>query len=118
MSSDELSERFLELAVRVIKLCRKLEKTAIGKHTSDQLFRSGTSSGANYEEARGAESKRDFLHKLQVVLKELKESMFWLKVIKRAGLLSHADPDLIFLLNENEQLVRIIAKSVVTAKNS
>lgn len=112
-----LSERFLMFAVVVIKLGKKLNKTCEGRHIYNQLFRSSTSAGANYEESQSAESKPDFIHKLQVVLKELKESLFWLKLIDRAELIEKTDSNLVFLLQENHELIRIIAKSIVTTKN-
>ena len=78
---DELAERLLDFAVRIIKLVSSLPKTDIGKHICGQILRSGTSPGSNYEESRGAESRADFIHKLGIVLKELKETRFWLRVI-------------------------------------
>lgn len=77
-------------------------------------MRSSTSAGANYEEACGAESRADFIHKLQIVLKELRESLFWLRIVKRAALAPEAlsDP----LLQEADELAGIIAKSIITAK--
>lgn len=92
----------------------KLEKTAVEKHISNQLMRSATSAGANYEEACGAESKADFIHKMQLVLKELRESLYWLRLIRISDLVTHEYLD--SLLNESEELVKIIAKSIVTAK--
>ena len=71
----------LDYGVAIIKICARLSKMAIGKHIGNQLLRSGTSVGANYEEARGAQSKADFIHKLQIVLKETRESFYWLKLI-------------------------------------
>lgn len=71
---NNLSERLLDFGVNAIKLARRLNKTATGRHIAGQLTRSGTSAGANYEEACGAESRLDFIHKLQVSLKELRES--------------------------------------------
>jgi len=113
---SELSERLLDFAVAVIKLTTKIEKIAVGRHIAGQLIRSATSAGANYEEACGAESKKDFLHKLQIVLKELRESSYWLKLVKRAELVSdqYCDP----LMNEAVELTRIIAKSVIMAKRN
>src|SRR6266540_3054196 len=109
-----LSERLLNFGAGIIKLAVKLSKTAVGRHIGFQLMRSATSSGANYEEACGAESRADFIHKMQVVLKELRESFFWLKLIKKADLISLDDvqPS----LTEAEELVKIFSKSVVTAK--
>ena len=111
---EELAERLLKFAVLVVKLCGKLPHDAIGNHVRIQLLRSGTSPGANYEEARGAESKADFIHKLGVVLKELKESRYWLKVIQEVSLIK--DDSVLPVLNECEELIAIIAKSIFTAR--
>ena len=113
---EELADRLLAFAVNVIKIVSDLPQNPVEKHISFQLLKCGTSPGANYEEARGAESARDFIHKLRIALKELKESRFWLKVIKEVPLL---DKDQVYpLLIECEELVAIIAKSVTTARKS
>ena len=111
----DLSERLLEFAADVIGLIVKLNKTAVGRHIGNLLVKASTSSGANYEEACGAESKADFIHKMQLVLKELRESLYWLKLIKRANLISdeHLQP----LLSEAKELIKIVAKSIVTARS-
>ncbi|MDI6886003.1 MAG: four helix bundle protein [archaeon] len=111
----DLSERLLDFAAGILRLVVRLNKTAIGRHIGNQLMRSATSSGANYEEACGAESKADFIHKMQLVLKELRESLYWLKLVKKSGLIS--DRDLQPLLSEVEELVKIVAKSIITAKS-
>ncbi len=80
---DQLSERFLAFVVKIIKLTDSLPKTVSGKHIAGQLVRSGTSSGSNYEEGCGAESRPDFIHKMGIVLKELKETRFWLRVFSK-----------------------------------
>lgn len=85
-AGDDISERLLDFAVRVIKLVNALPKTVVERHIAGQLVRSGTSCGSNYEESRGAESRADFVHKLGIALKEIKESRFWLKVIFTARL--------------------------------
>lgn len=112
--ATQLSERLLDYGVIIIRICTKLNASSIGKHIGKQLLRSGTSVGANYEEARGAESKADFLHKLQIVLKEIKESLYWLRLAERSEVLRTK------LLNdaidEAEQISAIIGKSIVTAK--
>ena len=113
---EELAERLLDFAVRIIKLCGELPKTSVGNHIRGQLIKCGTSPGANYEEARGAESTADFLHKLGVVLKELKESRFWLNVILKASLLRL--DKVVLLRDECEELIAIIAKSIFIAKKS
>lgn len=66
MKGDDLSERFLDFAARIIRLVSALPRSAVGRHIAGQLLRSGTAVGANYEEARGAESKADFNHKLGI----------------------------------------------------
>lgn len=113
---NDISERLLEFAANIIKLVVRLNKTAVGRHIGGQLMRSGTSAGANYEEACGAESWADFVHKLQIVLKELKESFYWLRLINKAGLILGEDSQHSALLQEAKELINIIAKSVVTAK--
>ena len=81
-------------------------------------MRSATSAGANYEEACGAESRQDFIHKMQVVLKELRESLYWLRLIKKSEInKTKMDIGISRLLIEARELANIIAKSVVTAKN-
>ncbi len=114
-NSTDLSERFLDFAVDIIKTTAKLKSTDVGRHIGNQLMRSTTSSGANYEEACGAESKADFIHKMQIVLKELRESLFWLKLLKRVNLID--DKELQTQLVETDELTRIVAKSVITAKS-
>ena len=113
---DEMTERFLEFAARIVKIGKKLNKTFEGRHIYGQLFRAGTSAGANYEESHSAQSPRDFIHKREVALKELRESLFWLRLIERIKFLPENDPDLMFLLKENQELIKIIAKSVSTMK--
>ena len=113
---NSLSERLLDFAANIVKLAARLDKTAVGRHLAGQLTRSGTSSGANYEEACGAESRPDFIHKLQIVLKELKESLYWLRLIQKASLIHASDPNLSALLQEATELANIIAKSIITAR--
>jgi four helix bundle protein len=115
--SDDLSDRFMVFVVNIIKLEKHLCKTYSGRHIYGQLFRAGTSSGANYEEARAGESRADFIHKMQIVLKELRESHFWIKLIIAAKLITSEDEVLKFLFNESKELASITAKSVVTAKS-
>ena len=102
---DELEERLIDFAVRIVKLTAALPKTSAGNHMAGQILRSGTSPAPNYGEARGAESPADFLHKIRVVLKELNETKIWLKIIKKSNLVA---PDKMeSLLNESTQLCRI-----------
>lgn len=113
-TGEELAERLLEFAARTGDVVDALPDTRLGRHIANQLIRSGTSPAPNYAEACGAESKRDFIHKLGICLKELRESCCWLQLIIRCKLLSKSRMDP--LLNECSQLCSIIAKSIVTAK--
>jgi len=110
----DLSERLLNVAASSIKLTVKLKRTAVGRYMANQLMRAAASSGANYEEVCGAESKADFIHKMQLVLKELRESLYWLKLIERTELIS--GNELQALVDEANELTKIVAKSVITAK--
>ena len=112
--TNQLSDRLLDFAVEVIKITDALPNTVAGRHVGGQLIRAGTSCGSNYEEACGAESRSDFSHKMSIVLKELKESRFWLRLISRTEMLTdnRTEP----VLDECQQLCAIVAKSVLTAK--
>jgi len=110
----DLGTRLIRFAASVIKLLAYIETSKSLRHISDQLLRSATSVGANYEEARAAESKADFIHKMQVSLKEMRESYYWLAVTIEAGITTtdqaHA------LHDEARQLRAILSKAVATAK--
>lgn len=110
-----LSERLLEFAADNVKLTAKLSKTAVGRHIANQLMRAATSCGANYEEACAAESRADFVNKMQIVLKELRESRYWLKLLDKLQL--PGDVHWLPVLKESDELVKIFAKSVITAKD-
>src|SRR5262245_16002781 len=114
MKGDDLSERLLKFAVRVLRLVQALPRNASSRHVAGQLLRCGTSAGANYEEARGAESRADFLHKLGVSWKETRESWYWLRVVHRAELIKPKRVE--SLLQESNELSAILAKSVATAR--
>jgi len=114
-SMYDLEERLLEFSVRTIRLTRKIENSEAGKHVSNQLLRSSTSPLANHAEAQGAESAKDFIHKLKISLKELRETQPWIKLIKRVPLVEK--PDLLDeLLNGTDQLIRIFVASINTAQ--
>jgi four helix bundle protein len=110
----DLSERLLEFTVRIIKLVERIPKTQIGNHIAGQLLRCGTSPGPNYSEARGAESRKDFIHKMRIALKELRETLFWLKALRRI-MSQRLGPDLLWLLDETEELISIFVSSINTA---
>jgi four helix bundle protein len=114
MTPDELEDRLIDFAARIVRVCLRLRKTALGRHIADQMLRSGTASAANYGEARGAESPADFIHKLKIVQKELNETSVWLRIIIRAGLVK---PELIVaLLAENKELAKVITASIKTKR--
>jgi four helix bundle protein len=110
----DLEERLLEYAVRIIRVAESMKRSAAGLHIADQLLRSGTSPYGNHGEAEGAESRDDFIHKLRVCFKELRESRRWLKLIQRAELIDKPEL-LVGLINESDELVRIFARSIQTA---
>ena len=114
MKSDELLERLIDFAARVGKVVDALPDTRMGRHVAGQLVRSGTSPAANYEEGCAAESRADFIHKLSICLKELRESRSWIRLIIKTEMLpEHRMGD---LLDECNQLCNIIGQSIVTAK--
>jgi four helix bundle protein len=92
-----------------------LPKTPAGNHIAGQILRAGTSPAPNYGEARGAESRADFVHKLRIVLKELNETAIWLRIIKRARLLS--EESLSQILEESTSLCKIFTASLKTARS-
>ena len=110
----DLEQRLIDFAVAIIKLCDKLPGTLAGRHMAGQLLRSGTSPAPNYAEARGAESRRDFIHKLGICQKELNESQIWLRIIRQSAILSPQEVDSV--LQENIELSRIINASIRTSK--
>lgn len=113
-TGDDLAIRLIEFAARIGKVVDALPETRLGRHIAGQLVRCGTAGAPNYAEARGAESKKDFVHKLGICLKEFRESHCWLELIVRADLLpeTRLNP----LLDECDQLIAILVKSVTTAK--
>ena len=111
---NELEERLIDFAVRIVRLSANLPRTTAGKHIASQIMRSGTSPAPNYGEARGAESQADFVHKLAIVLKELNETSIWLRIIVRSGMLREAL--IAQLVQENNELCRILTASLKTAR--
>ena len=121
MSKDkrkfDLEERLIDFAGRIIRTAESLPKTKIGNHISGQLIRCGTSPAPNYGEAQSAESLADFIHKMKICLKELRETRVWLLMIVRTNLLkpvSKLEP----LIDENNELISIFVKSIDTAKKN
>ena len=116
MTPDELLERLIDFAVRVGKVVDALPDTRMGRHVAGQLVRSGTSPAPNYDEGCAAESRADFVHKLSICLKELRESRCWIRMIIKTEMLpEHRMGE---LLDECNQLCNIIGQSVFTAKQN
>ncbi|MCK5051488.1 MAG: four helix bundle protein [Candidatus Cloacimonetes bacterium] len=113
----DLQERFIDYAVRIINLSEQFPETKTGKHISSQILRSGTSPAANYGEAQSAESRADFIHKLKIALKELRETEVWLKIIIKTKIIQ-SSTKLSTLLQETDELISILFKSVDTAKRN
>ena len=113
---EDIADRLVEVAARVVKVVDALPQTPAGRTIGAQLLRCGTSPGANYEEARGAESRADFVHKIAVALKEMQETRYWLRLVSRAELIQSDRMD--SLVDEVEQLCLILGKSAVTARSS
>ena len=121
MSKDkrtfDLQERLIDFAVRIIQTAESLPKTKVGNHIAGQLIRCGTSPAPNYGEAQSAESRSDFIHKMKICLKELRETMVWLIMIIRANLIKPATK-LEPLIDENDELISIFVSSIKTAKQN
>jgi len=113
----DLQDRLIDYSVRIIKISEALPDTKAGKHVSGQILRSGTSPAPNYGEAQSAESRADFVHKLKVSLKELRETEIWLRVITNAEMIDPTS-QLVPLLQETDELIAILFSSVETAKKN
>lgn len=115
MRKYDLEDRFIEFAIETVKFFQTLRASQPAIHLGNQLMRSGTSPALNYGEANAAESRKDFIHKMKVCLKELRESYNCLKIIHGANLTeSHAQVQ--SLLDENNQLISIFVKCINTAR--
>jgi four helix bundle protein len=112
-----LEERLLEFASAIIDLSEKMPVSRAGNHVAGQILRSGTSPYPNHGEAEDAESREDFIHKLKLCLKELRETRHWARLIKRKGW-AHDETALIFILGEVDELIRIFFSSIQTAKRN
>ncbi len=117
MNRFDLEERLIKFAAMIIRLAETLPNSPVGSHMQNQIVRSGTSPALNYGEAQSAESKKDFIHKMSICLKELRETFVALKIIKYSGLTKTVD-----LLEEcfieNNELISIFVKSIETAKKN
>ena len=107
----------IDFAVLILDIAESLPTTRTGNHIAGQLIRCGTAPAPNYGEAQSAESRKDFIHKLKIGLKELRETNVWLKIISCKGMMSDIDT-MKRALCECDELRRIFGKSVHTAKSN
>lgn len=115
MNRRDLEKRLTDFAIRIVNLVEEMPKSHSGKHLAGQLLRYGTSPALNYAESQSAESREDFIHKMSIALKELRESLICLTIIQ--GTTTFGDQaELDRLINECDQLVSIFVKSIQTAK--
>ena len=110
----DLEERLIEFGSRTVDVAESLPQTPAGKHFGSQLVRSGTAPALNYGEAQAAESRPDFIHKMKVALKELRETKVNLKFILKRNYFQ--EDRLLSLVKENDELIAIFIKSISTAK--
>lgn len=116
MKQTELSERLWSLAARIGKVVDALPDTRLGRHVAGQLVRSGTASAPSYDESGAAESRDDFIHKLSIALKELRETRGWLRFIVRSEMIT--DARMAEVVNESDQLCRILGRSIKTLRTA
>jgi len=117
MNKFDLEDRMVDFSVLIIEIVNEMPKSKAGNHLSGQLVRSGTSVSLNYGEAQSGESRRDFIHKMKIVLKELRETFICLKIIHRTNLFK-TETKIIKAKNENNELISIFVKSVETAQKN
>jgi four helix bundle protein len=114
MKKFDLEERLINYAVSIIEIVETMPDTKAANHLSGQLLRSGTSPALNYGEAQSGESRKDFIHKIKIVLKELRESYVCLKIIYRTKLYK-SEEKIKLIMKENNELISIFVKSTDTA---
>ena len=115
---EKFHARCLRFGVVVFDLTDTLPKDTRGKYVADQLMRSGTAVGANLQEAQAAQSRSDFIHKMQLCLKEARESDYWLSVIQQSATYRNTGIEVGKILGECREIAAILAKSIITAKSN
>lgn len=113
----DLENRLIEFSLKIIEIVEILPDSLTGRHIGNQLIRSGTSPTFNYAEAQSAESRKDFIHKMKISLKELRETYVCLQLIDKKPLINNAQL-LSEVLDENNQLISIFVKSIATARSN
>ena len=114
----DIEERLIDFAVRIINVVEAFPNTRAGNHIAGQLVRCGTSPAPNYGEAQSAESRNDFIHKIKIVLKELRETNVWLNIIQRKKLFVDSSNKLHALIVECNELISIFVTSAKTARGN
>lgn len=117
MIKSDLEERLIDFSVLIIKTVNSLPNSKAGNHLGGQLIRSGTSPALNYGEAQSGESRKDFIHKIKIALKELRETLVNLKIISKSQLME-TNNALQNIMKENNELISIFVKSVKTAESN
>jgi four helix bundle protein len=116
---EKLTDRLFRFSVNVIKFCANLPSSSEFNNIRYQLSKSSTSSGANYEEAQAASSKPDFIYKVEISLKEMRESNYWLRIINETVELKEDKfQELIYLINESAELKLILGSIIVKSKSN
>ena len=113
----DLEERLISFALQVSKIVDSLPNSRLGNHLANQMIRSGTSPAFNYGEAQSAESPNDFIHKVKIILKELREIRIGLILVQRADLMKNVEM-INSAISENNQLIAIFVKSIETARKN
>ncbi len=116
MKNNIIAEKSYNFALRAVKLSQYLIKHKKEFILSKQILRSGTSIGANIEEAVGGQSKKDFLNKMSIAYKEARETDYWLRLLKDSGILS--ENHFISIYKDLEEIIKILVKIIKTAKNN
>lgn len=117
MNRKDLEERLINFAVLIVRIAESNVSMKSSLHLSGQLMRSGTSPALNYGEAQSAESSKDFIHKIQIVLKELRETNICLRIILKAKYFANED-EIVKALGESNELISIFVKTISTAKKN
>jgi len=114
--SDQLEERLIEFGAAIVRLSMELRTSPEERHVAQQILRSGTAPGPNYAEARGAQSRADFIHKLEIVQKELDETCVWLRLLVK--IVAEKPENIVRIIAENRELARIVTVSIKTAQRN
>ena len=117
MDKFDLEERLIDFSVSIVEISTAMVKNKAGNHLAGQLVRSGTSVSLNYGEAQSGESRKDFIHKMKIVLKELRETFICLKIITRTGLYK-IESKITQAMTENNELISIFVRSIATAQKN